>query len=81
MERKVDELGRVVIPMEIRKVLGWTPGTRLKLERKGEVVVLKKSEGCCSFCGGVQDLKEVKGVRVCEKCITDIKQGKFFSID
>lgn len=81
MERRMDELGRVVVPMGIRKALGWTQGTRLKMTVEGDTVALKKSESCCSFCGSVHELKDVKGVRVCEKCITDIKQGEFFSID
>lgn len=51
MERKIDELGRLVIPMEFRRALGWTTGTRVKME--------------------------LKGVRVCDRCIIDIKYGEF----
>lgn len=81
MERRMDELGRVVVPMEIRKALGWAQGTRLKMDVNGSTVTLKKSEGYCTFCGTTSELKDVKGVRVCDQCLADIKQGEFFNID
>lgn len=77
MERKIDELGRLVIPMEFRRALGWTTGTRVKMELQGGCINLTKNESRCSFCGSVHELKDVRGVRVCDCCIIDIKYGEF----
>lgn len=73
MERKLDGLGRLVIPMEFRKVLGWSAKTSIKMELKGDSVVLTKDESRCTFCGSLDELKDVKGVRVCQSCIDEIK--------
>ena len=81
MERRMDELGRVVVPMEIRKALGWAQGTRLKMDVTGDAVTLKKSESYCALCGTSLDIKDVKSVRVCDQYLVDIKQGEFFNVD
>lgn len=78
MERRMDELGRIVVPMEIRKSLGWANGTRLKIDVNGDTVTLKKNESCCVFCGSVDELKDVKCVRVCQSCIDEIKTTIFW---
>jgi len=71
--RKVDELGRIVIPMELR--------TKLKIEEKdpieiyvdGTSIVLKKLEESCVFCGNKKDVLMYKNRPVCNKCIQFIK--------
>ena len=47
------------------------------MELKGGCINLTKNESRCSFCGSVHELKDVKGVRVCDRCIIDIKYGEF----
>ncbi len=67
--RKVDELGRVVIPKELRWVLGMTEGTPLEIftTDKGDIVLRKYEPGCC-FCGSLENLVDHAGVRVCKAC-------------
>lgn len=81
MERRLDELGRINIPAEFRRVLGWTAGARIEAELKEGSIVFTKSDAYCSLCGGVSELKDVKGVRVCGSCVDEIKNGVFFDID
>ncbi|PFJ10583.1 AbrB family transcriptional regulator [Bacillus cereus] len=53
--RKVDELGRVVIPVELRRTLGITEGTALGFHVEGENIVLRKQEKSCFVTGKVSD--------------------------
>lgn len=78
MERRLDVLGRVVIPMEFRNVLGWSAGTRLNIQLVGEKVIISKSEYGCAICGGLEKVKDVKGVRMCQSCIDEIKVSNFW---
>ncbi len=73
MERRLDELGRLVIPMEFRKTLGWGKGVRLNMNIDGERVIITKSEAYCFLCGTNIGLKNVKGVKMCQSCIDEIK--------
>lgn len=53
--RKVDELGRVVIPVELRRTLGITEGTALDFHVDGENVILRKQEKSCFVTGEVSE--------------------------
>jgi AbrB family transcriptional regulator, transcriptional pleiotropic regulator of transition state genes len=68
--RKVDELGRVVIPKELRRVMDIPEGTPLEIftNENGEVV-LRKYEPGCHFCGDLNNLVDYSGVRVCKDCV------------
>jgi len=68
--RKVDELGRVVIPMELRRTMGIEEKTPLEIftNENGEVV-LRKYEPGCHFCGDLNNLVDYSGVRVCKDCV------------
>lgn len=70
--RKVDELGRIVIPKEIRTTLEVEEGTPLEIYVEGEQVILKKYEPGCVFCGNAKYVVEFKGKKVCTNCIKDI---------
>lgn len=66
--RKLDPLGRIVIPKEIRKVLGIGEGDSLEISKvDNEIVVRKYSKGCI-FCGNDKEVVEFNGVLVCEGC-------------
>lgn len=77
MQRKIDGLGRVAIPVEWRRVLGLSEGTLLNMELRDGKIELSKTNYCCTFCSSSFDVKDVKGVRVCQSCITDIRYGEF----
>lgn len=72
--RKIDELGRVVLPIELRRSFGWKEHDRVEIFTEDDRVVLKKFEPNCCFCGGGKDLKEFQGRLVCGKCIAKLRQ-------
>ena len=67
--RKVDELGRVVLPVELRRTLGIGEKDPLEIFVDGEHVILKKYEPACVFCNNATDVKQFRGKIVCGKCI------------
>ena len=68
MERRVDELGRVVIPNHIRKALELEPKTKVKFEVEGNRVIVTKAYPTGIICAAETDLTEVKGKYVCADC-------------
>ena len=67
--RKVDELGRIVLPIEMRRTLGITQKDSLEMFSDGEAIILRKYSPACLFCGSTQDNIEYRGKRVCMNCI------------
>lgn len=73
--RPVDELGRVVIPKELRKSLNIVEDeTRLEIFVDGQDIVLRKYEASCIFCGEAKDVKEYKGKKICKSCLKELKK-------
>lgn len=71
--RKIDELGRIVLPKELRKTLGIEPGTPIEIYTEDDMIILKKFENICVLCGSTADVTDVKGKKVCSKCISELK--------
>jgi len=71
--RKVDELGRIVIPMELRRTMSIKEGDALEIYTENNDIILRKYTPGCNCCGETQDLKEVNGVRLCKKCLEKFK--------
>ena len=69
--RKIDGLGRIVIPMEIRNKLEIAENDPLEIHVEGSSIVLRKYEPDCTFCGSSRNVVEYKGKNVCEKCISE----------
>lgn len=67
--RRVDELGRIVIPIELRNKLGIVEKDPLEIYVDGSNIVLKKFETNCIFCGSSKKLLEFEDKLVCSKCI------------
>lgn len=67
--RKVDELGRVVIPIELRRTLGIDEKDALEIYTDNEKIVLKKYEPACIFCNNAENVKNFKGKLVCTECV------------
>ncbi|MBA4370025.1 MAG: AbrB family transcriptional regulator [Coriobacteriaceae bacterium] len=74
--RRVDDLGRIVIPMELRKTLGIGVRDPLAVFVDGERIVLQKYAQACIICGSTQDVGDVRGKPVCTGCVKAIKTGK-----
>ena len=66
--RKVDDLGRIVLPVELRRLLELDDRAEVEIYTEGDTVVLKKYRPSCVFCGGQEGLREFRGSCVCEKC-------------
>ncbi len=72
--RPVDALGRVVIPVELRRNLGIKTDDSLEIFVDGQYIMLKKYEPACIFCGEVENIRQVHGKNVCAKCIEEMKK-------
>jgi AbrB family transcriptional regulator, transcriptional pleiotropic regulator of transition state genes len=70
--RKIDELGRIVLPSEIRKVFAIHEGDELDISVEGERVILEKRQDLCLFCGAESPSVVFKGRRVCESCVREM---------
>lgn len=73
--RRVDELGRVVIPIEIRNKFDIAEKDPIEIYVDGSNIVLKKHEESCIFCGSTKDLTEYKDKLLCYKCIEQISKN------
>jgi transcriptional pleiotropic regulator of transition state genes len=70
--RKVDELGRVVIPIELRRTLGIDEKDALEIYVDNEKIILKKYEPACIFCSSADNVQNFKGKLVCKECATNM---------
>ena len=70
--RKVDELGRVVIPIELRNALEIAQKDPLEIFVEGSSIILKKYESSCVFCGSTKQLTNYKDKLVCGKCLKQL---------
>jgi len=71
--RKVDELGRVVLPKELRYTMDISEKCPLEILIDGRNIVLRKYEPECIFCGEVEGVNIYKGKNICENCMRELK--------
>ena len=71
--RKVDELGRVVLPIEMRRTLDISEKDALEIYVEGESIILRKYQSACVFCDSTKDIVNFKGRNVCASCIEKLK--------
>lgn len=71
--RKIDELGRIVIPMELRNKLNIAEKDSLEIYVEGSSIVLKKYHSNCTFCGSDKDLLSFGDKLICSKCKEKIR--------
>ena len=67
--RKVDELGRIVLPFELRRTLGIEEKDRIEIFVDGESIILRKYQPACIFCDNAKDIINYKGKNICPDCI------------
>lgn len=67
--RKVDELGRIVLPIELRRTLDIAEKDSLEIYTEGASIVLKKYQPACIFCDDAKDIISFSGKNICPKCI------------
>lgn len=70
--RKVDELGRIVLPIELRRVLDIAERDELEIYMENDRIILQKFEPSCVFCASSQGLVTYKGKNVCQSCIRNM---------
>lgn len=71
--RKVDELGRIVLPVELRRTLGIEIKDSLEIYVDGESIILRKYEPTCIFCGNADGVIDYKEKNVCQACLDELK--------
>ena len=69
---KVDELGRIVLPIELRRTMNIEVKDALEIYVDGDQIVLKKYEPSCIFCGNAKDIIHYKGKNVCSACAHEL---------
>lgn len=74
--RKVDELGRIVLPIELRRTLDIAVRDELEIYLDDDKVILKKYEPSCIFCASPRNLVSYRGRNVCMECIRNMNDAK-----
>lgn len=74
--RKVDELGRIVLPIEMRRTLDIAEKDALEIYVEGDSVILRKYQSACVFCDSTKEITSFRGRNVCAECIRKLKQSK-----
>ena len=73
--RHVDELGRIVIPKEMRKKMDIANSDHVEIYVEGDKIILTKYLPCCNFCGGESGIVEFKGKKICYECLNELKSS------
>ena len=71
--RKMDDLGRVIIPIELRRTLEIAEKDPLEIYVDGNMIILKKYEPACIFCGDAKDVVTYKGRNICANCLKEMQ--------
>ena len=74
--RKIDELGRIVLPIELRRTLRIDIGDAIEIYVDEERIMLKKYMPACLFCNNIDHVTFFKGKLVCQDCMNDILSPK-----
>ena len=72
--RKVDELGRIVLPIELRRTLDIAERDELEIFMETDRIVLQKFEPACLFCGSSRALITYRGKNVCQNCVSKMSE-------
>ena len=73
--RRVDELGRIVLPIELRRTLDIAERDTLEIVVEGSAVILKKYRPTCIFCDSARDIAIFKGKNICPKCLRELQEA------
>ena len=73
IKRRIDNLGRIVIPMEIRNYLDIEEGDLLEIFIDKQAIILQKYNAKCVFCSQDKDLIDYKEQKICSKCLEELR--------
>ena len=74
--KKIDGVGRIVIPAEIRSALGWREKDSLSLELGDRELIIRKPAPTCSLCGSEEHLTKTRHGFICEECRKELAESK-----
>ncbi len=72
--RKVDELGRIVIPIELRRTLDIGIKDSLEIYVEDDQIILKKYMPACAFCSNASGITIFKGKNICSECLAELSK-------
>lgn len=72
--RKVDELGRIVLPIELRRTLDIAEKDSLEIYVDNGSIILRKYQPACIFCDNAQDVISYRGKNICKGCIKELEK-------
>lgn len=75
MKRQIDELGRVVVPKDVRKALNIRPRDYLEITLEEDRFIIRKAEETCVFCGKTENLVMLSDKFVCPACIAALREA------
>ena len=67
--RKVDDLGRIVLPIELRRTLDIAERDEIEIYMENDKIILQKFEPACIFCESTRGLMSYRGKNVCQECV------------
>ncbi len=70
--RNIDELGRIVLPMELRRTLDIEVKAPLEIYVDSQYIILKKYNPSCVICGSMEELEDFQGKKICKKCVDEL---------
>lgn len=70
--RQLDGLGRIVIPMELRRTMQIVEGDGLEIFVDGEKIILRKYAPGCTLCGNLEEIEYLSGKPICRTCVANI---------
>lgn len=76
--RKIDSLGRIVLPKKILKELGINSDTELEIHTEGDEFIINKYVDFCCFCKRTVPTRKIKNKNICDECLNEMKQIKAF---
>lgn len=79
--RRIDDLGRIVLPAELRRTLGMEERETLEIFVEGNAIVLRKYRPSCLFCDSMRDVSSFKGKNICSRCLRQLREAPAASED
>ncbi|MEZ4358220.1 MAG: AbrB/MazE/SpoVT family DNA-binding domain-containing protein [Eubacteriales bacterium] len=70
--RKIDTLGRIVLPIELRRIMGLDIKDPVEIFVSEDSIILKKYQPTCMFCNSADDMVSFKDKKICKKCLNEI---------
>ena len=80
IKREVDKLGRIVLPIELRRTMELESGDAVEIYVEGNRVILEKYRPSCIFCGKSEDVIVYKDKNICPTCVAEIRKAEVHNI-